>query len=257
MAPRVELAERKDRVTALGVVSPPPIHITTPTFDGSLATLFACVRDHKVDLLGVPLFPICEAYFAYMLNTEVRDLDEAAAALVALSYLLERKAWMLLPVPDPEPEFDEPMDAIDPSIQEFSLAIDALRLWYTERSMLFFRSPEAGPDPYELPYTLANVSVGDLALAFERMMKRASPEPLEPLAKPKRSLQEQMKAVLLAVGTEWKSLEQLVAEPFTRNEAVYWFLALLELIRLGKVAARVQGDEVQFGTELSEVLVQA
>jgi segregation and condensation protein A len=249
MAPKAELAERTDRVTALGVVAPPPIHITTPTFDGSLATLFACVRDHKVDLLGVPLFPICEAYFAYMLNTEMRDLDQAAAALVALSYLLERKAWLLLPVDDPEPDFEEPMDAIEPSIQEFTYAIDALRLWYHERSMIFFRSPDAGPDPYELPYSLANVSVGDLARAFERMLKRASPEPLEPLSKPKRSLQEQMRAVLLAVGTEWKTLAELVAEPFTRSEAVYWFLALLELIRIGKVSARVEGDDVLFGRE--------
>jgi segregation and condensation protein A len=248
MAPRAELAERKDRITALGVVAPPPIHVTTPTFDGSLATLFACVRDHKVDLLDVPLFPICEAYFAYMLNTELRDLDEAAAALAALSYLLERKAWLLLPVPEPEPDYyEEPMDAIEPSIQEFGMAIEALRLWHDERGLLFFRSPDAGPDPYELPYTLSNVSVADLARAFERLLKRASPEPLEPLSKPRRSLQEQMKAVLLAVGTEWKTLEQLVAPPFTRSEAVYWFLALLELIRLGKVAARIQDDDVEFG----------
>jgi hypothetical protein len=56
-----------------------------------------------------------------------------------------------------------------------------------------------------------------------------------------------MKAVLLAVGTEFKTLEQLVAEPFTKSEAVYWFLALLELIRLGQVVARVTGDDVEFG----------
>ena len=246
MAPRAELAERTDRITALGLVSPPPIHITAPNFEGSLATLFSCVRDHQIDLLGVPLFPICEAYFAYMMDSELRDLDQAAAALVALSYLLERKAWLLLPVAEPEPEYEEPMEAIEPSIQEFTLAIDALRTWYHERSMLFFRSPEAGPDVYELPYTLANVSVGDLARAFERLLKRAAPEPLEPLAKPKRSLQEQMGAVLLALSTEWRTLAELVQEPFTRSEAVYWFLALLELIRLGKVSARVDGDDVVF-----------
>lgn len=248
MAPRAELAERSDRITALGVVSPPPIYITAPNFEGSLATLFSCVRDHEIDLLGVPLFPICEAYFAYMINSDLRDLDQAAAALVALSYLLERKAWLLLPVPDPEPEYEEPMEAIEPSIQEFSVAIDALRVWFDERSMLFFRSPEAGPDPYELPYSLTNVSVGDLARAFERLLKRATPEPLEPLAKPKRSLQEQMSAVLLALSCEWKTLAELVQEPFSRSEAVYWFLALLELIRIGKVCARVEGDDVVFRT---------
>src|SRR4051812_16701440 len=107
MALRQELAERTAAATALGGIAPPPIHVTTPTFDGSLGTLFRCVREHKVQLLDVPLFPICEAYFIYLLKAELKDLDEAAAALAALAYLLERKAWALLPVEEPEPDMDE------------------------------------------------------------------------------------------------------------------------------------------------------
>jgi len=246
MAPRHELPERKDRVSALGVISPPPIHVQTPTFDGSLATLFACVRDHKVDLLQVPLFPICEAYFAYLMQIEVRDLDEAAAALSALAYLLERKAWMLLPVPDPEPEYEEAYDVPEPTRHEYQAAIAALSLWQEEREQLFFRSPDAGPDPYELPYTLSNVGVSDLARAFERLLRKAEPEPMTPLSKPRKSLQEQMGLVLLAVSHEWKTMEALVTEPFTREDAVYWFLSLLELIRLGQIQARLSGDDVEF-----------
>ncbi|MGV3616078.1 MAG: segregation and condensation protein A [Fimbriimonas sp.] len=246
MAPRHELAERNDRISALGVIAPPPIHVQTPTFDGSLAALFACVRDHKVDLLQIPLFPICEAYFTYLLQAADTDLDEAAAALSALAYLLERKAWLLLPVPDPEPEFDEPMELPDPSIHEFASAMRAMALWQEERDQLFFRSPDAGPDPYELPYTLGNVGVGDLTLALERLLKRATPEAFETLAKPRRSLKEQMEVVLGSMGEEWRTLDILVPEPFTRVEAVYWFLALLELIRLGQVQARITEEDVEF-----------
>ena len=245
MAPRHELADRKERFSALGVISPPPIHVQSPNFDGSLATLFSFVRDHKVDLLDVPLFPICEAYFAYLLQSELRDLDEAAAALSALAYLLERKAWMLLPVPDPEPEFEDATELPEPTSHEYGVAIQALQLWHEERSQLFFRSPEAGPDPYELPYTLANVGATDLARAFERVLRKAQPEPLH-VVKPRKSLQEQMKLVLLAIGNEWTRLEDLITQPYTRSDAVYWFLALLELIRLGQVSARVEDDEVQF-----------
>ncbi len=244
MAPRKDLAERP--VTALGVISPPPIHVQTPTFDGSLATLFRCVRDHKVDLLGVPLFPICEAYFTYLIQSERPDLDEAAAALVALSYLLERKAWLLLPVDEPEPEMEDPMELIEPTSHEYRSAIEALKLWHEERSMLFFRSPEAGPDPYELPYTLSDVSPNDLARALERLLRRAEPEPLESLSKPRKSLQEQMLVVLGAMSKEWRTLDALITAPITRSEAVYWFLALLELIRLGQVAARNTEDDVEF-----------
>jgi segregation and condensation protein A len=247
MAPRHELAERKDRISALGVISPPPIHVQTPTFDGSLAALFACVRDHKVDLLEIPLFPICEAYFTYLLQAADTDLDEAAAALSALAYLLERKAWLLLPVPEPEPEyFEEPMELPEPTIHEFQAAMQALLVWQEDRDQLFFRSPDAGPDPYELPYTLGNVGVGDLTRALERLLKRAHPEPFETLAKPRRSLKEQMVVVMDLMTEEFRTLDVLVPDPFTRIEAVYWFLALLELIRLGQVRARITEEDVEF-----------
>ncbi len=245
MAPRHELADRKDRFSALGVIAPPPIHVQSPKFDGSLATLFTFVRDHKVDLLDVPLFPICEAYFAYLLQSEVKDLDEAAAALSALAYLLERKAWLLLPVPDPEPEYEESMELPEPSSHEYQVAIQALQMWHEERSQLFFRAPEAGPDPYELPYTLANVGVTDLARAFERILRKATPEPMATV-RPRKSLQEQMKVILLTITSEWQKLEDLITQPYTRTDAVYWFLALLELIRLGQVSARVEGEDVEF-----------
>src|ERR1051326_3802442 len=80
-----------EAVTALGVIAPPPISVESPHFSGSLAALFACVKERKVDLLDVPLMPVCEAYFLYLFEAAVKDLDEAAAALVALAYLLERK----------------------------------------------------------------------------------------------------------------------------------------------------------------------
>jgi segregation and condensation protein A len=245
MAPRQTLAERPN-ISALGVIAPPPIHVSTPTFDGSLAMLFQCVRDHKVHLLEVPLFPICEAYFLYLINLEATDLDEAAAALAALSYLLERKAWLLLPVEDPEPEMDEPLELPTPTAHEYEFAIESLRVWHEERAQLYFRAAEAGPESYELPMNLENVSSGDLAKALEKLLRRAKPEPVAPLNKPRKSLSDQMRIVLHALTGEWKSLLDLVEDPFTKSEAVYWFLALLELIRLGQATAKVEDEDVYF-----------
>jgi segregation and condensation protein A len=245
MAPRHD-SPRNDRLSALGVIEPIPIHVQTATFEGSLATLFACAREHRIDLLEVPLFPICEAYFTYLLSMRASDVDEAASALSALAYLLERKAWLLLPVPDPEPEFDEPMELPPPSVHEFAVVMEVLSEWQRERDLLYFRAPEMGPNPYELPYVLANVGVGDLTKALERLLRRADPEPVDSLAKPRRSLQEQMEVVLLALSEAWRPLDELVVGPFTRSEAVYWFLALLELIRLGQAVARIEGEEVEF-----------
>jgi segregation and condensation protein A len=248
MAPRTDTAESKGlaNIAVLGVVAPPPIHVESPHFQGSLGLLFRYVKESKVNLLEIPVFPICEAYFKYLLETELAEIDEAAAALAALAYLIERKAWLLLPVPEPEPELEESMELPEATSHEYQAAIEVLRLWHEERSHLFFSSVDAGPDPYELPFSLGQVGPGDLARAFARALERAKPDPLTPPNRPRRSLSEQMGIVLLSIGRDWKSLDRLVPEDATRTDVVYWFLALLELIRLGQVSVQVDGEEPRF-----------
>lgn len=243
-------AARASLAAGIGVVSPPPIHVQTPHFEGSLATLFRCVREQKVDLMMVPLSAVCEAYFEYILQSGEPQLDEAAAALAVLAYLLERKAHMLLPREEVEEEEEElPLELIEPTAYEFASAIDLLKVFEEERSKLFFRSPEAEPTVYEIPYSIGEVTVSDLARAFERLLRRAEPDPIQLLSKPRRSLQEQMRIVLLALADEAKPIDQLIVGSYTRSDAVYWFLALLELIRLGQAYVQRVEDEVHFGKD--------
>lgn len=241
-------AKPEEAVTALGVVAPPPIQVESPKFTGSLGTLFTCVRERKIDLLDVPLLPICEAYFEYLLSANIRDLDHAAAALTALAYLLERKAWALLPIAEPEPEMEEPLELIAPTAHEYQFAIQALTIYQEEREQFYFRPPDSGPEPYELPFEISNVTIADLARAFERLLTKAVPDPVAPLNKARRSLSEQMKVVIRRLTKEWLPLDRLIVGAFTREDAVYWFLALLELIRLGQAAVRLREDEVEFAS---------
>lgn len=237
---------RSERISSLGVIVPPPIHVEATAFSGSLSMLFQCVHERKVDLMAIPLFPICRAYFEYVMANPDGGVDEAAAAMMALSYMLERKAWGLLPTPEPEPEADDDLPLTLPSAHEYAIAIESLRLWHSEREQLFFRPTEGGPDPYELPMALGDVTPNDLARAFERLLQRATPEPVRPLNKPRRSLSEQMGIVFRALTTEWRNLDTLVPTPFTREDAVYWFLALLELIRLGQAVVQIESGDVRF-----------
>ena len=239
-------AETSHAITAIGVVSPPPILVQTPAFEGTLAALFRCVRDHKVDLLEVPLEPICEAYLDYLMGSPETNLDEAAAALTVLAYLLERKAWQLLPVEEEEPDYEEPTALPDPTAYEYSDVIQMLLGGHEERSKLFFRT--SGPDPslYEIPYSVGEVTIGDLARAFESLIRRAEPSPVDLLSKPRKSLDEQMRVVLLTLTKEFRPITALFVGAYTRNDAVYWFLALLELIRLKQATVKLDGEEVLF-----------
>lgn len=245
-APKTELALRAETIGAFGMYSPPDIQIECEAFTGSLALLFQCVKDRKIDLLGVPLAPVCEAYFRYLIQSAEHDLESAAVALAGLSYLLERKAWLLLPV-DEEPEGDDLLEVLDPYIDAFKPAIEALRDKAEERENMFFRSVDG--ESYDLPVELAKVSVNDLAKAFERLLARAKPDPIDAPTKPQRSLSEMMGVVLMALPVEFAALDEIVVGEFTKSEVVWWFLALLELIRLGQARVAVKDGEVRFKRE--------
>lgn len=242
MPEKTDLA--KTEIGAFGLAQPPEIHLDFPGFNGSLALLFACVKDRKIDLLGVPLAPVCEAYARYVVESAGEDMESAAVALAGLSYLIERKSWMLIPI-EQEPEGDELLEVLEPYIDAFKPAIDELRNRAEERENLFFRSPDA-TEPYELPFEAGSVSVSDLARALERLLQRAKPDDFQAPAKPQRSLSEMMGIVIRALPDKFLPLDQIVTGEFTRSEVVWWFLALLELIRLGQAKVAVQEGDVRF-----------
>jgi hypothetical protein len=55
-----------------------------------------------------------------------------------------------------------------------------------------------------------------------------------------------MGVVLRALPDKFETLDRIVTGEFTRSEVVWWFLALLELIRLGQAKVAVQEGDVRF-----------
>ena len=240
-------ADSQEQAGPLGFVAPPDIHIECEAFQGSLAMLFHCVRERRVDLLGVPLAPICEAYFSYLLENADQDIESAATAMTALAYLLERKAWALIPRPEEaEPDADDLLNEVEPYAHEFHPAIEALRGLQDQRANFFFRPADASERTYELPFEIGEATTVDLARVLERLLEKAVPDPIEPVSRPRRSLSEQMTIVMKALNKSYRPLDQVVTGEFTRSEIVWWFLALLELIRLGQARIKVDGDEILF-----------
>ncbi len=248
MAPRTDTAHKPGVLAPTGVLAPAPIEVESPAFKGSLAMLFGCVREGKVDLREVPLNPICAAYVTYLAQCERIDLDQAAAGLSALCYLLERKAWLLLPTAEPEPMEDEPFELPEPSVYEFDEAIRVLRSGWEARTLRFFRPAERGNGHYEVPFEIGDVAIGDLAAVFARVMERACPEPVDVPERPMRSLSDQMRLMLQNLDGKWCPFEEILVTPFSRRDVVWSFLALLELIRLGQVRLKLQGETVLFAS---------
>lgn len=249
------LAVNPRYVGPLGGHHPPEIGIECPAFSGSLGTLVQCVVSRKIDLREIPIHPICVAYAQYLIQSDVPDLDGAMSALLALAYLVERKAEGLLPVPEPEPTDELEYFDVGTGVNlgDFRPVLQALNEQADQRDLLFFRNPGDDPGLYELPVSIHNVAPIDLGRALEQLLAKAIPESPEPLGRPRRSLAEQMNVVLRCLNAEPRPIQALVEGEFTRLEAVWWFLALLELIRTGQamVDVREDGDTVFWRPDLS------
>lgn len=244
-----------EALTPTGVLPAAPFDIETSLFQGSLALLFASVRERKVDIQGVPLGPICEAYCHYVLELNEAELEPAMVGLAALAYLLERKAWGLLPNEDEEPVAEEPAELPESTAHLYADAIEALKSLKEQREARHFRSYDEASFA-DIPFELEGITIDHLSATLEDLLRRASPEPLEISARPRRRLSEQMAEVLRSLGQTPRTLAQLMPEPFTKSEAVWWFLALLELMRLGQVAAREDEGLVKFALRRARVLRQ-
>lgn len=239
-------SEPRESLTPGGVAVPPPIRVESQEFSGSLATLFHLAREGRVDLTKVPLAPVCRAYIGYLRDSGSPDLDAAGAALLALAYLVERKAWSLIPIADPPPPEEIP-ELPEPTAHEFAEVIDELYRRYFERRSLFFRSPEE-PQEYELPIDLSNLTTQHLAKALNRVLERAEPAEPPPVPPPIKPLKVVMEETMgyLREHPNGARFENLLPPSYTILDAVLVFLSVLELIRLGRLRAVVKDDELVF-----------
>jgi chromatin segregation and condensation protein Rec8/ScpA/Scc1 (kleisin family) len=241
------MTETPEALTKFGLGETPPLRVECPEFTGSLATLFHMAREGRVDLTGIPLYPLCRAYVEYLYETGCQRVDEASSALLALAYLIERKAWALLPLGEPPPE-EEPVVLPEPTVHLYSPAIEELAIRQAERSLLYFRSAEVEVDGGEVPLFLGDVRVEDLAEMLQSVLLRAvTPPPFVPRQK-WPSLREVMRDVrerLHRAGGEG-DFTALLPENYTRMDAVFVFLAMLEMLRLGLMRVEVRRGVVWF-----------
>lgn len=213
--------------------------------------LLECVRSQRIDLADVPLEPICRAVLEYLSQDASQNLEGSAAALHLMAFFLERKAHELLPVETEDAEqATEWLEALEPWVAEFEPAIHHLVGRKDGREQLFFRGEVQGE--YELPLAMGEATTLDLARALQMLLRRATPDVPTPTGPPRRSLAQQMAAILDSLDSEFQSLEQVAPYPFTRTEAVWWFLAMLELIRLRKIRVRFEQDALELALECAD-----
>jgi segregation and condensation protein A len=211
-------------------------------FEGPFDLLLHLCRTNEIDLAHLPVRTITDQYLAHLEAMEFRDLEAAGAYLVMAATLIYLKSKLLVP-PDETP--DEELDEdgltlrleLEARLREYA-RVKALGEWLAQReaeqSLVWGRTGSTLPPPEEVP--LEDLSVHLLERTLKRLIEeqtRQRPREVEPNAP---SVLERMTMILSVLRDTWSLLfSSLTSGDRRRSEIVVSLLAVLELVRLGRI----------------------
>ncbi len=221
-------------------------------FEGPLDMLLFLVGKAKIDIRDIFVSEITDQYVQSVREATDLDMDDASAFVAMAATLLEIKSRSLLPRP-PAPEEEDPEQALIRQLEEYQRfkALASDMRGFEKASMLMFRKL---PEEYPLPpptLELTGLTLAGLCEAFARVCARL-PKEEEKTPEERRILRDEF-TVARAMGAITRALRK-GRVPFTglfskrpcREEVVALFLALLEMMRLGRVLVAQSGvyDEI-------------
>lgn len=223
-----------------------PIQFTLEIFEGPLDLLLHLIQREEIDISDIPVARITDQYMAYMAEIDQINLDLAGEFLVMAASLLEIKSRMLLPKPPPI-EGEEGVDPREELVQRlleykrFKEAADVFRDWEELRKKMFTRTPIEFEAAMSAPAPLADMQTSALVAALKRVLASVGDAaPITTLKRERFTVRMKMAEIWnrLRVKTEGMDFAELFEGQTTKLEVIVTFLAILELLRLKRIAAR-------------------
>ncbi|MGQ9778819.1 MAG: segregation and condensation protein A [Bacillota bacterium] len=221
--------------------------VQLPIFTGPLDLLLHLIERAEIDIYDIPIAVIAEQFLAYLRTMEILDLETAGEFLLMAATLMQIKAKMLLPRPveeerggEEEEEEEDPRRELVDRLLAYRRVKEAAVLLrrYEEESLLRYprgggsKEEEPGPPPLA-----PGLTVWDLLDAFRGILAQLEEnEPAVPLPEEQITVKEAMGEILGRLAAEGTlEFERIFLGRRTRRALVVAFIALLELIRLGRV----------------------
>jgi segregation and condensation protein A len=236
-----------------------PMKIKLPMYEGPLDLLLDLIEKNEMDIYNIQMSLVAQQYLEYLNQMRELNLEIAGDFLVMAATLLYIKSKMLLPPTEEETEEDGP----DPrqllvekllEYQTFKKAARELGLLETERGKLFTRQiadyylQEIELDEPEINTFSSNLY--DLLQAFHQVLAKTSKELVHEVYEEEISIEEKIEEIKRRLAEEGKfPFFSLFPKPWTRNQLIATFLALLEVVRLKLVS--VYQDQI-FGEIMIE-----
>lgn len=232
-----------------------PMTFQLKDFDGPLDLLLFLINKEKIDIKDIFVSQITDQYITLVRSASDLDMDEATDFLVMAATLLEIKSRAMLPRPPKVEEGEEdPEQALIRRLEEykrFRETADAMKQFERAAGNLFTKLPEEYPLPPQ-ETELVGLTLQGLTEAFLRIWARkpdATDDPPEvnhyaprDIHRDEHNVQECMLTLLKGLRRKGcLRFDEAFSDAPTKEEVVTYFLALLELLKLGEMHIDQEG----------------
>jgi segregation and condensation protein A len=244
--------------------TPQTFEIKLPQFEGPFDLLLFFIERDELDIYDIPIFTLTTEFLTYIKTLEQLNLNVAGEFLLVAATLMRIKAKMLIP----RKEIDEQGNEIDPrtdliekllEYKKYKAIVTDLETLETQRQNQHRRSnlDTEIQDLYQQnTYTeeLSNLTLYQLLKAFQTTIDRQAQrqnQPTHTIIQYPYSI-AQKKEFLTQTITQRTTLnfEEFIAYCTTKIEAIYAFLAMLELVQMQILTITIGEGFNQFWLQL-------
>ena len=227
-------------------------------FEGPLDLLLSLIAKNKMNIEDIQISVICDQYMEYLANAEKMNIDLSADFIVMASQLMLFKSRILLPRVDEDEE--DPAEELARMLLEYKHAKEASQKLGDLFSIYNGRMQK---DTDEIPPDRTYVAEHDVNLLQQALLRVMSTieitdeeasERIKPLISTRTiSVGERVYAILRIFINEGSKINILrcFKNVSSKHEAVATFMALLELLRAGRITLEENTED----SEIDGVIV--
>ena len=227
--------------------------VAIDVFAGPLDLLLHLVKKHEVDVTEVPIARITDEFVAYLDVLQDLPIEQVGEFVELASVLLEIKARALVPRPE---EAEEPAELVREDLVKRLLEYkqyrdaaavleDRAREWELRFARIHADEPARRGAPAEV--TIGDVHVWDLVGAMSRVLRRREKRRPRQIVHDDTPIEVHIERVDALVRERGRAaFSELFTEEMPRSRLVGIFLAVLELVRRGRLCTRQENlfDEI-------------
>jgi segregation and condensation protein A len=223
--------------------APQPYTVDTPVYQGPLDLLLQLIERAELDITKLALAQVTDQFLEYMRTLQELRAERVSEFLVVAARLMQIKSEALLPRPvERQPDEEDPGEALVQQLlmyKRFKELANLLTLRQEDKLRSYVRM--APPPKVEGRLDLSDTTAEDIHRAAIRIFTKADARaPLRTVVAPPRvTIREKIKAIADVLRQKtMTTFRELVAKTPERMHVVVTFLAMLELVRRYRIAAK-------------------